>query len=213
MSADGRTLVYVGYTPDGDDLFTLPLAAREVGTRRPGRRADEPAAPVEPAVDGAAPYRPWNTLAPRFWTPTLGTDSGETFAGAAVAGSDALGRHGYGAAVSWSSRAASGLAGGLHLQSLVADPVRLDADDTDPFRSGEARSTELNGGVLLPMRRVRRVQSVFGSVHVSTDTRPLRRLQSADRRAHQEARLAGRLHAARRRARTATRSAARTAGR
>ena len=53
------------------------------------------------------------------------------------------------------------------------------ADDTDPFRSGEARSTELNGGVLLPMRRVRRVQSLFGSVHVSTDTAPLRGVQSA----------------------------------
>ena len=76
-------------------------------------------------VTAAAPYRPWNTLAPRFWTPTLGTDSGETFAGAAVAGSDALGRHGYVAAVSWSSRGAAGLAACLRLRSLVADPVRL----------------------------------------------------------------------------------------
>ena len=125
VSPDGRTLAYVGYTTDGDDLFTLPLAA---ATWAPASwtPVDEPAAPDAPAVDGAAPYRPWNTLAPRFWTPTLGTDSGEAFGGAAVAGSDALGRHTVRRYRVVVVARASGLAGGLHLRSLVADPVRLD---------------------------------------------------------------------------------------
>jgi len=169
VSPDGRTLAYVGYTTDGHDLFTLPLAA---ATWAPASwtPVDEPAAPDAPVVDGAAPYRPWNTLAPRFWTPTLGTDSGEAFGGAAVAGSDALGRHTYGATVSWSSRARPDWQVAYTYDRWWPILFASIADDTDPFRSGEARSTELNGGVLLPMRRVRRVQSLFGSVHASTDT-------------------------------------------
>ena len=85
-------------------------------------------------------------------------------------GSDALGRHGYGAAVSWSSRARPDWQVAYTYDRWWPILFASIADDTDPFRSGEARSTELNGGVLLPMRRVRRVQSLFGSVHVSTDT-------------------------------------------
>ena len=169
VSADGRTLVYVGYTPDGDDLFTVPLAdARWAHTA--WTPAEEPALAPGSPVNGAVPYRPWNTLAPRFWTPTLGSDSGELFAGAAVAGSDALGRHAYGASVSWSSRARPDWQIAYAYDRWWPTLFASVGDDTDPFRSGEARSTELNAGALLPLRRVRRVQSVFGAVHMSTDT-------------------------------------------
>ena len=169
VSADGRTLVYVGYTPDGDDLFTLPLE-RASWLPEAWAAAVDPIAAAEIPGPSAAPYRPWNTLAPRFWTPTLGTDSGETFAGAAVAGSDALGRHGYGATISWASRARPDWQVAYTYDRWWPTLFASIDDDTDPFRTGEARSTELNAGVLLPWRRVRRAQSVFGAVHVSTDT-------------------------------------------
>jgi hypothetical protein len=169
VSSDGRTLVYVGYTPDGDDLFTLPLE-RATWSTVAWAPAEDTAPP--PALPGpvSAPYRPWDTLAPRFWTPTLGTDSGETFAGAAVAGGDALGRHGYAAAVSWASRTRPDWQISYVYDRWWPTLFASAADDTDPFRSGEARSTEFNAGLVLPFRRVRRVQSLFGSVHLSTDT-------------------------------------------
>ncbi|MEO7273443.1 MAG: hypothetical protein ABIX28_18525, partial [Vicinamibacterales bacterium] len=169
VSADGRTLVFVGYTPEGDDLFTLPLQGAtwsRAAWTPPGIRV----VPADPVPIDAPPYRPWNTLAPRFWTPTVGTDSAETFAGVAVSGSDALGRHGYGAAVSWSSRPRPDWQIAYAYDRWWPTVFASVADDTDPFRRGEARSTALDAGILLPWRRVRWAQSLFGALHLSTDT-------------------------------------------
>src|SRR4029450_5803560 len=44
------------------------------------------------------------------------------------------------------------------------------ADDTDPFRTGKARSVEVNAGVLFPWKRVRWTQSILGAFHGATDT-------------------------------------------
>ena len=179
VAPSGRTLVYVGYTPDGYDLFTLPLDTARwtpVVPMGPGTASGAPAAgaadatpPESDAADRA--YTPWSTLAPRFWTPTIGSDSGETVAGAVVGNADALGRHAYQADVQW---AASRSRPDWHL-SYVYDrwwPTLFAsaADDTDPFRHGESRSTGLDAGVLLPWKRVRHVQSIIGAFHASTDS-------------------------------------------
>ena len=105
-SRDGRTLVYVGYTPAGYDLFSLPLesarwtavASDTIG--RPRRLMETPLVPATAAPTG---YSPWRTIAPRFWTPTLESDEGELVAGAATGGTDALGRHAYGIEAGWST--------------------------------------------------------------------------------------------------------------
>jgi dipeptidyl aminopeptidase/acylaminoacyl peptidase len=171
VSPDGRTLVFVGYTTDGYDLFTLPLESARLS------RVENPS--VLPATEAAATsagatdrnYRPWSTLAPRFWTPTVESDGGEVVAGASAGGADALARHAYVATVQWaSSRARPDWD-----VSYVYDRWRLAlfanaADDTDPFQTGKARSVEVNAGVLFPWKRVRWTQSILGAFHGATDT-------------------------------------------
>ena len=127
VSADGRELVFVGYTADGYDLFSLPMAS-VVWTDVPAAAAAGARPPVAPpdAIPAVpdTPYRPWRTLAPQFWAPVIESDSGETTAGAATGGLDALGRHGYATTVTWAAtRITSRLVGRLHVQSMVAHAV------------------------------------------------------------------------------------------
>lgn len=161
LSPDGRELVFVGYTVEGHDLFSVPLSeakwADVPDANEDAAAARTPTGP--PAADARPPdfrYRPWRTLAPQFWTPVVESDGGEVAAGAATAGVDALGRHGYAAAVAWSA-------------SRARPDWRLDyaydrwwptifasvSDDTDPWRSGDVRTRELNAGAVFPIRRVR----------------------------------------------------------
>ena len=175
VSADGRTLVYVGYTPDGYDLFSLALsqarwvpAARAASARQAGEHAPS-AAPRPSRPD--RPYVPWPTLRPTFWTPSIVSDSQELVFGAATGGADALGRHGYAAGIGW---AASRLRPDWQI-AYTYDRWRPTlfanvSNDTDPWRLGETRSIEANVGAVLPFRRVRAVQSLFGALHLATDT-------------------------------------------
>jgi hypothetical protein len=170
LSADGSTLVYVGYTVDGDDLFSVPVSSAVWSPVEPD---EAPAAQGESDASSGAPprpYSPWPTLAPRFWTPTVETDADELVIGAATAGYDALGRHGFGIEGGWSANRArpdwqAAYAYDRWWPTIFADV----ADDTDPFRDGEARTIEGNAGVLLPIRRVRWSQSILAAVHRSSD--------------------------------------------
>jgi hypothetical protein len=173
LSPDGRTLVFVGYTADGFDLFSLPFQTAEwidvpaaAPIRNSSPEASNPPGPTAPEVT----YRPWRTLAPSFWVPTLESDAGEIRAGAATAGTDALGRHSYFATVGWSrsrSRPDWELA-------YVYDRWRpvLFADlsaDADPWRDGETRSIESNVGGFLSIRRVRWSETLLAAFHLSDD--------------------------------------------
>jgi hypothetical protein len=169
ISPDGRTLVYVGYTPDGHDLFSLSLDA---SSWVPASFEAIPSggAPADPPAATSRSYSPLRTLAPRFWTPTFESDADELVVGAATGGYDALGRHAYAVDVGWSgSRARPDMlfayAYDRWWPTLFADY----SDDTDPWRGGEARSREANVGALVPFRRVRWAQSLFAGVHASND--------------------------------------------
>jgi hypothetical protein len=123
-----------------------------------------------PAAATPHSYSPLRTIAPRFWTPTLESDEDEIVAGAATGASDALGRHGYAAEVGWAASRARpdwqvAYAYDRWRPTLFANV----ADDTDPFRDGEVRTTEGNVGVLFPVRRVRWSQSILGAFHSSID--------------------------------------------
>jgi hypothetical protein len=180
-SRDGRTLVFVGYTPDGYDLFEIPIAA---GRWTPIGNGTEPPAAADVAPPSIAPadtpdaapisasraYSPRATIAPRFWTPTLASDSDELVVGAATVATDALGRHAYAADVGWSAGRGRpdwqvAYAYDRWRPTLFANV----ADDTDPFRDGEVRTREGNAGVLFPVRRVRWSQSLLGAFHSSTE--------------------------------------------
>src|SRR5204863_4659104 len=105
-SPDGKSLVFVGYTAEGYDLFSMPLASATWSTVSVPSSASVPARSArltEPIATPDHAYRPWQTLVPRFWMPILESDAGELSAGAATEASDALGRHAYGATVAWTS--------------------------------------------------------------------------------------------------------------
>ena len=178
--ADGRTLVFVGYTARW--LRPLQHSARHGvdGRRRSAasrlRRSRQVCAPSRRRTGGRSTRstrgrtRRWRTIAPRFWTPTLESDGDELVVGAATASNDALGRHAYAAGAGWS--AARGrpdwqvaYAYDRWRPTLFANV----SDDTDPWRDGDVRTREANAGAVVPFRRVRWTQSVLGAFHASTD--------------------------------------------
>src|SRR4029077_14162696 len=97
-------LTYVGYTPDGYDLFSVPFDASQ-------SKAIDQSLPPAGQADRAAPhgdadsqgYRPWRTLAPTSWTPVVASDAGEVVVGAGTATNDALGRHAYAVDAEWAA--------------------------------------------------------------------------------------------------------------
>ena len=80
--------------------FTLPLTPI-VPRVAEATRDTVPTAPLTPLeIDTSATraYRPWRTLAPRYWLPLLGTSGDDNFAvGALTSGVDVIGRHSYSA--------------------------------------------------------------------------------------------------------------------
>ncbi|MCC6213961.1 MAG: PD40 domain-containing protein [Polyangiaceae bacterium] len=100
LSEDGGTLVYVGYGPDGFDLWSMPvdparlLPAPPEVTERPG---------LPPATDArwpVEPYSPWRTLRPRAYEVDLVTGSLGDALLVTTIGADLVGHHGVSAALS-----------------------------------------------------------------------------------------------------------------
>ena len=103
ISPDGRTIVFVGYTTGGHDVFAMPYPEATAGTRTSSRVAQPgPEAPVEPQRrSGSRAYSPWRTLAPTSWSPVVETAADQVRVGAAAAGADVLGYHAYAASATW----------------------------------------------------------------------------------------------------------------
>jgi hypothetical protein len=122
VSPDGRSLVYLGYSHRGYDLFRLPFdPARwrdpEVVTQDPFGR-DQPRDP-HPAEDSAptfpirlTAYNPWPTLRPRTWSAELTTDGFGPQIALRSESTDIVGRH------AWSARVGVGLVRGDPLVDL-----------------------------------------------------------------------------------------------
>jgi Tol biopolymer transport system component len=171
VSPDGRSLVFVGYTADGYDLFRLPLSAARWIPVPPA------AVPPETAIDSAAEplvsrdYSPLPTILPRFWTPTFESDEGELVVGAATGSIDALGRHAYGGEAGWStSRARPDWQLAYAYDRWRPTFYALVSDDTDPQSGGERRTLEADAGVLLITRRVRWSWATMAELHTSRET-------------------------------------------
>jgi hypothetical protein len=175
VSQDGRTLVYAGYTPEGYDLFSLPLDSATWMPASPDT-VPAPPAPGDPPAAASRSYSPLRTLAPRFWTPTFESDADELVVGAATAGYDALGRHAYAIDAGWSgSRGRPDMLFAYAYDRWWPTLFAEYSDDTDPLREGDVRSREANLGALFPIRRVRWSQSLLAGFHASNDllTRPI----------------------------------------
>jgi hypothetical protein len=174
VSPDGKTLVFVGYTTEGYDLFSMPLASATWSTVSAPSSASTPARPAPLTGPIATPdhaYRPWRTLVPQFWMPILESDAGEVSAGAATQASDALGRHTYGATVAWtSSRARPDWSVAYAYDRWWPTLFASVSDDTDPWRGGEIETREVNAGALFTVARVRWSQSFLAAIDASRDT-------------------------------------------
>jgi Tol biopolymer transport system component len=107
VSPDGRAIVFVGYTTDGFDLFTMPYPMGpppDGPVSAPSTVAIAPptaAGASEPPEYGSQPYSPIATLKPTSWSPVIEADSDQIRVGAAVGAYDALGYHFYSASASW----------------------------------------------------------------------------------------------------------------
>ncbi|MCS6799266.1 MAG: hypothetical protein NZ898_12195 [Myxococcota bacterium] len=101
VSPDGRTVVYVGYGPDGFDLYRLPV---EPARWRPARpfHDDRPPPADDPGRVGTPlqPYDPLETLLPRAWRLELYSDGFGPSVASRVDGGDLAGWHTYGLRIS-----------------------------------------------------------------------------------------------------------------
>ena len=172
LGADG-VLTYVGYTPDGYDLFSV-TSPRDGWTAVPFTDA----APAATAAEGAPEiggvlraYNPFRTLLPTYWTPVLDSDAGETVIGAGTAMNDALGRHSYAVDAGWAGgRARPDWHAAYAYDRWRPTLFAAYADDTDPIRGGLVRSQEIFAGALLPFRRLRWSETLLGGFDAETDT-------------------------------------------
>ncbi len=101
VSEDGKTLVYVGYTHSGYDLFSMPLDESQFLDAPPGE-IERPRPYAEPAPVTATKqrYNPLATLRPRSYFLDVGPGNyGSTAVTFSASGSDLVGRHSLSAAV------------------------------------------------------------------------------------------------------------------
>jgi surface antigen Omp85-like protein/WD40 repeat protein len=111
VSPDGKTIVFTGYTTDGDDLFSMPYPEPAAGVASsplaagPGELGRATAERVgeggDPQVRTTSDYSPLETLTPTSWTPVIETDADQIRVGAALTGNDVLGYHAYAATATW----------------------------------------------------------------------------------------------------------------
>ena len=109
VSPDGKTIVFVGYTADGDDLFSMPYPAAAAGdvvtfaqpTDDSERRSGAKPGDGVDASTAATDYSPLDTLKPTSWTPIVDASSDQIRVGAGVTGYDVLGYHAYAATATW----------------------------------------------------------------------------------------------------------------
>jgi hypothetical protein len=112
FSPDGRTIVFVGYTTEGYDLFAIPYPKADVGwDERPPMAGTQstrtamaaPASPESPPATAVTsnPYSPLPTLKPTSWSPIIESDSDQVRVGAETTGSDVLGYHFWVTSATW----------------------------------------------------------------------------------------------------------------
>src|SRR5439155_11182642 len=96
-------VVFVGYTPDGFDLFTMPYptAARSQASQRLDAQRSVGGVLRQVLDTASVPYSPLATLAPTSWSPVIQGGSDQIRVGAGLAGFDVLGYHAYAASATW----------------------------------------------------------------------------------------------------------------
>ena len=190
VSPDGATIVFVGYTVDGFDLFTIPYPTTPSEPMQPAvlLPADSgPAAAAIPDTTGRR-YNPLPTLMPTQWQPVIETDGDRLRLGAGIGGVDVLGYHSYSASATWRvdappftggdappldwtlnyayDRWVPTLFASASWETLFAGVVTTDA--TEPAVI-PVRSRETEAGLLVPFRRIRISHQALASLIRTVD--------------------------------------------
>jgi WD40-like Beta Propeller Repeat len=172
------SLMYVGYTPDGYDLFSLAAEsfrlkaeATEVKWEADAPRNQEGAgaAKEESNLEHHA-YRPWRTLVPTYWTPIIESDSDEIVLGAATGMFDALGRHAYAVDAGWArARTRPDWQASYAYDRWRPTLFTSYSDDTDPIRGGTVRTREFFAGARQSFRHLRWTETLLAGFNAETD--------------------------------------------
>lgn len=101
VSPDGLTLIFVGYTTSGYDLFSMPYPDGAPAALGEAGDAGSTDGVADPGPPGARAYSPLSTLKPTAWSPIVEGDADQVRIGAATAGRDVLGYHAYFASATW----------------------------------------------------------------------------------------------------------------
>jgi hypothetical protein len=212
VSPDGRTIVFVGYTHEGYDLYTIPYS-RSAGLEARGSSLAETPVPDAPSpqppassldLPASSPYSPWATLRPTSWFPLLEAGSEQVRVGAGASGYDVLGYHRVNAAATWlvsrpsASAALSAPRADWRLSYAYSRwrPLLWVGASSEtsffggpPTDAGEPshfveRSRVLEAGVALPIVRTRRAQTATASVlHEVAELRGPSGIRTRDRAA------------------------------
>jgi Tol biopolymer transport system component len=171
LSPDGRRIAFVGYTPDGYDVFTATAGTSGDAAGLRVERDDEPAPAWSTPVLTPSPYSV-ASMVPRFWMPVVVSDEERLEFGAATAGLDVLGRHAYAADVRWSDRSRPDWDAAYTYDRWRPSLFIAASDDTTVWQDEDYRETSVDAGFSLPFRTVRRRQQLFGAFHVTREQDP-----------------------------------------
>ncbi len=155
----GGDIYYLGYTPDGYDLYRLPAAAALAEPLTPAVTAYSQAPSPPKAAGVLHDYSPWDGFLPAYWSPEAGAGPDVVLLGAETSGQDALGVHLYAGDINYEFT--HHLLGGSllyqyadRLQFLAARQYELYSSDTELQRI--RRQDRLQAVWQLPWVRLQR---------------------------------------------------------
>jgi Tol biopolymer transport system component len=162
-SPDGKELAFASYSSRGYDVNVASYDLANAAPAAPFLDTYPEAQPRVAAAQGESrPYRPLQTLWPRFWSPVVLSRAQEWQLGAATGGNDPLFRHLWGAALRVGTQTGKPGFDGFYQYDRFRPTFLLFAESKHDLESrGQADTRSLNLRASLPVRRtVRTSQAV-----------------------------------------------------
>jgi len=142
ISPDGKTLVYVGYTSYGHDLFAMEIDRSK--WLEPAPYVDvrpDPPNPDYNAITAKHRYNPWPTLRPRFWSFDYGPGAFGTAIAISTSAADVVGHHAFSASLLIETEQGDPQGAIAYAYGRLPFDFRMSLYRTlVPFRLGEDRS-------------------------------------------------------------------------